>query len=194
MPALLRAGLLRRLPLGEIEAEIERQLESFVRHWGRPPSHLDGHHHMHQLPGVRDIVLGIAARYAGNRMWVRSCAEAPGRILRRRTGTVKAFILAALGCGLERAAKSARVPMNHGFSGAYDFIGDTRGTAELFRRFVDGALPGALVMCHPGYSDTSLAARDPMTTARESELAYLMSDSWSALLREHNLEVGPLAR
>ena len=30
--------------------------------------------------------------------------------------------------------------------------------AELFRRFIEGAGDNALVMCHPGYSDATLAA------------------------------------
>src|SRR5690606_13195439 len=56
---VVRASLLGRLPVAEIEAEIERQLEAFVAVWGRPPSHIDGHHHVHQLPGVRRALLRV---------------------------------------------------------------------------------------------------------------------------------------
>lgn len=194
LPTVFRAGLLRRLPLAEIEAEIERQIDAFVRHYGAPPSHIDGHHHMHQLPGVRDIVVRLAARIGSGRTWVRSCAEAKSLILHRGVGVAKAVVIGALGPPVMQRARALDVPVNRGFSGAYDFATEKRPTAELFRRFVWGLSANGLVMCHPGFSDAALAARDPMTSARESEFHYLMSDAWAALLAERHLEIGPLAR
>jgi predicted glycoside hydrolase/deacetylase ChbG (UPF0249 family) len=32
-------------------------------------------------------------------------------------------------------------------------------------------------MCHPGHVDATLAARDPVTDAREAEFSYLASDA-----------------
>lgn len=194
LATVFRNGLMRRLPLAEIEDEIERQVEAFISHYGAPPAHIDGHHHMHQLPGVRDIVVRIAARLGKGRTWVRSCAEPPGAIVRRGVGTAKALIIGALGPAIERRARAAGVPVNRGFSGAYDFAGETRSTADLFRLFVTGLSANGLVMCHPGYVDDTLVGRDPMTGAREQEHAYLMSDAWPALLAEHRLHVGPLLR
>jgi predicted glycoside hydrolase/deacetylase ChbG (UPF0249 family) len=43
----------------------------------------------------------------------------------------------------------------------------------LMRRFLTGARPGLLIMCHPGRADAELAGRDPVTAPREAELAYL---------------------
>ncbi|MEZ5816471.1 MAG: ChbG/HpnK family deacetylase [Hyphomicrobiaceae bacterium] len=194
LPAVFKAGLKRRLPLTEIEAEIERQVEAFVAHFGAPPAHIDGHHHMHQLPGVRDIVVRVASRIGGGHTWVRSCAEAHSSIVRRGVGVAKAIIIGSLGPATARRAMRAGVPTNKGFSGAYDFGAEKRPTAELFRRFVRGLPANGLVMCHPGYADTALAERDPMTTAREAELAYFRSDLWPALLAEHGFELGPLVR
>jgi predicted glycoside hydrolase/deacetylase ChbG (UPF0249 family) len=190
---LFRAGLLRRLPLAEIEAEIERQIAAFVAHYGRPPAHIDGHHHMNQLPGVREIVVR-AARTMGGGTWVRSCAEPPSQVVRRGISVAKALVIGSLGPAVSRAAARAGVPVNHGFSGAYDFAAEARPVADLFARFVSGADENAVVMCHPGYADAALAARDPMVNAREAELAYLMSDAWPRLLAGHGLELGPLRR
>lgn len=194
LAVVFRAGLLRRLPLGEIEVEIERQVEAFIRHFGAPPAHIDGHHHMHQLPGVRDIVVRIAARIGKGRSWVRSCAERHTVIARRGIAPLKTAIIAALGPGVVRRAKAAAVPFNLGFSGAYDFAHEKRPLADLFARFLDDLGPNGLVMCHPGHADATLAARDVMTGAREAELEFFMGDDWLALLAERNLEVGPLAR
>lgn len=194
LPAVFRAGLLRRLPLLEIEAEIERQVEAFVAHYGAPPAHIDGHHHMHQLPGVRDVVVRIAARVGNGRTWVRSCAERHTLIARRGIAPLKTAIIGALGPGIARRARNAEVPINNGFSGAYDFAHETRPLDDLFARFLDGLGENGLVMCHPGYADATLAARDVMTKAREAELAFLMGGAWPSLLATRNLEVGPLIR
>lgn len=194
LPAVFRAGLTRQLPLAEIEAEIERQVEAFISHYGAPPAHIDGHHHMHQLPGVRDIVVRIAARVGKGRTWVRSCAERHVTIARRGIAPLKTAIIASLGPGIARRARTAGVPVNEGFSGAYDFAHVTRPLPDLFARFLDGLAANGLVMCHPGYVDETLAARDVMTTARAAEMAFLMSDAWPALLAARNLEVGPLSR
>lgn len=194
MAAVYKAGLARRLPLVEIEAEIERQVARFIEHYGVPPAHIDGHHHIHQLPGVRDSVLAVAARLGRGRIWVRCCSVRPGLALERGVAVAKSLAIGALGRGIAKRAAKAGVPINAGFSGAYDFLTEARPTGVLFARFVQGAQPNALVMCHPGYVDAGLAARDIMTTPREAELRYLLSDAWSELLAARGLEIGPLLR
>ncbi|MBS0242340.1 MAG: ChbG/HpnK family deacetylase [Proteobacteria bacterium] len=189
-----RDGALRRLPLDEIEAELVRQIEAFVAHWGGPPAHIDGHHHVHQLPGVRDLVVRAAARLGGGRTWVRCCDEARGRIVGRGIAMAKALTIGAFGAGVRNLARAARVPTNDGFSGVYDFAAETRPLPMLFDRFLSGARENALVMCHPGHSDDVLAARDVMTEARDEEAAFLASDAWPQLVSRHEFEIGPLRR
>ena len=193
MSAVYRAGLARRLPRAELRAEIERQVAAFIAHYGAPPAHIDGHHHVHQLPGVRDIVLEVAARL-GPGTWVRCCGERPSNIWLRGVAVAKALTIGALGGGLARRARAAGVPVNHGFSGAYDFARERRPIGELFGRFVLEAGDSSVVMCHPGHVDAALGGLDPMTTPREAELDYLMSPQWPALLAAHGLQLGPLRR
>jgi predicted glycoside hydrolase/deacetylase ChbG (UPF0249 family) len=45
----------------EVRREAEAQLEAFARRFGRAPTHLDSHHHVHRLPGVLDPVAGVAS-------------------------------------------------------------------------------------------------------------------------------------
>ena len=191
MGAVYKAGLLRRLPLAEIQAEIERQLARFIEHYGAPPSHIDGHHHVHQLPGVRDIVVDLARKVGRGRTWVRSCRERPSLVRSRGVATAKALIIGSLGGGIAHRAKRADVAINQGFSGAYDYLSETRQTAQLFERFVMDARENTLVMCHPGYADSLLASRDAMTTPRDAEHAYFMSETWPCLLSANGLELGP---
>src|SRR5690606_33340563 len=110
--ALVRASLLGRLPMAEIEAEIERQLEAFVTVWKRPPSHVDGHHHVHQLPGVRRALLRVVSRQSGPRPYLRSCQEPLTRIMRRGIAQKKAALISALGTGFARQAMIAGFATN----------------------------------------------------------------------------------
>jgi predicted glycoside hydrolase/deacetylase ChbG (UPF0249 family) len=188
------AALLRRLPMDEVRAEIERQYAAFVEHYGVPPAHIDGHHHVQQLPGVRDIVLDLARR-AGPLCYVRTCHDAPSRILQRGVASAKALTIAALGRGMRRHAVSAGIATNTGgFSGAFDFQRESRGMGELFERFLQFGGDNHLVMCHPGFADATLAEKDPMIASRDQEHAFLMSDAWPALVARLGYELGPLRR
>ena len=49
-------------------------------------------------------------------------------------------------------------------------------------------------MCHPGHSDETLAALDPVTTARDLEFDFLHSDAFLVLLKSMNMEIGHFPR
>lgn len=60
----LDAGGVDRVPLddaGAVRAELTAQLERFERLMGRRPTHVDGHHHVHQRPGIEPIARELAA-------------------------------------------------------------------------------------------------------------------------------------
>lgn len=196
MPALYKAAIQRWLPLPEIRAELDRQIAAFVSIYGRPPDHIDGHHHVHQLPGIRDLVIEAAANLPrqGRPTWVRCCYEAPSVVLRRGIAPAKALFIGSFGLALRRRAVRRGVATNAGFSGAYDYTARALDPRALFRAFVAGGGDNMLVMCHPGYVDAVLAARDGMLSAREAEVAYLAGPDWPALLEANELDLGPLRR
>lgn len=51
---------LDRLATNQVPAELLRQLARFEELMGRPPSHLDSHHNVHQFPDVLPLVRAIA--------------------------------------------------------------------------------------------------------------------------------------
>ena len=172
---LVRMALLGQVDPKEVEAETLRQLDRFVECVGHPPDHVDGHQHVHALPGVRRGVLdALARRYGGaaRRPLVRDPADRLPAILGRRSEPAKAVVVTALAAGLGTAARRGGMPTNSGFSGfsgfdtGRDFAGEL--TAAMRR-------PGSLhiVMCHPGHADDELARLDPVTTRREQELAAI---------------------
>ena len=188
---LVRASLLGQLPLAEIEAEIERQLSAFVDVWKRPPSHVDGHHHVHQLPGVRGVLLRAVGRLGGPRPYVRACHEPPSRILARGVARRKALVISALGAGFLRAAARQGFTTNDGFSGVYDLGAHGHRLDALFAGFVRHLGSRPIAMCHPGYSDTTLAGLDSMTAQRDAERAFLAGEGWLKVLNAAQVAVAP---
>lgn len=176
---LVADALLRRLPGDELRAEIERQLDRFERVWTFPPDHIDGHQHVHALPGVRNALIEVVARrYRSTPPLLRDPADPGALRAAPHLARTKALGVAALTLGFARATRRSGLPVNHGFSGFSNFDARTPYAAEL-----QGALahPGPLqiVMCHPGYPDAELARRDPVVERRRAEL--------DALLREPGL-------
>lgn len=188
---LIRASLLGNLDRHEIEGEISRQLERFTRFWGRPPDHIDGHHHVHQLPGVRAALLAIVAGMPREaRPYLRSCREPLGRIVARGVAPAKAAVISLLGAGFDHAAARHQIATNQGFSGVYDFDKPGMAIGDLFARCISRLGPRPLMMVHPGYLDAELAGLDPVTTPRELERAYFAGPEWPALLARNRIFVG----
>jgi len=190
---LLSLSLLRRLDRAEIAAELERQVDAFEAAMGRPPDFLDGHHHVHQLPVVRDVVLDLAARRLAPGGWVRSCWDNPLAILGRGIDPARAGLIAVLGIGLRLRLRRAKIRHNRSFRGVYDFSGRVP-YPDLFKRFTDRPGPGTLVMCHPGEVDEALRACERLTDQRAVEYAFLGSDEMMRGLTDRGLVLAPLPR
>lgn len=190
--AVLKRAVLHRLPVPEVAAELERQMDAFEAHFGRPPDFLDGHHHVHQLPGVREAVIDLWRRRMGGTGWVRSCWENPAAILARGVDPLRATVIAGLGLPFRFMLRAAGVPHNHSFRGVYDFSGRVP-YGELFRRFTERPGPGTLVMCHPGIVDEALSACERLTSQREVEYRFLASDAMPLSLAERGITLAKLA-
>ncbi len=124
LAALAAAAISRRLPHEEIEAEIVRQIDAFCDALGAPPTHVDGHQHVHVLPGVRRALFAALSRRGLSHLPVRDSSDAPGRIARRRAQSAKALKVNALATGFRRAARRAGHDVNQGFAGYSDFSPD----------------------------------------------------------------------
>lgn len=188
LPTLLKRAVTRTLDRAEIAAELERQLDSFEEHFGRAPDFLDGHHHVHQLPVIGEVVLDLWQRRMRGRGWVRSCVEPLPAILARGVDPFRAGIISGLGLGFRRRLEALGVPHNTSFRGVYDFSGRVP-FATLFRRFTAAPGPRALMMVHPGKVDAALAAADSLTHQREVEFAFLASDACALDLAERRISL-----
>jgi len=183
--SLIKASLLHLLPLTEISDEINRQLTAFESHFGRQPDFIDGHQHVHLLPGIRQAVMGLFHRRLDPaRCWLRNCGDHP-YVLLRRSGLVKASVVSALAFGFAKSAADRGIVTNSGFSGFYDPVSASLG--DQMPAMLRGMGDRSLLMLHPGHVDAALEAVDSLILSRQVEWEYLSGDAWPQLLNRQGL-------
>ena len=176
--ALIGKALSGRIDIASLAAEFARQLNLFERGLGFPPDHIDGHHHVHALPGVRDALFKVLAIRFGDtlphlRPWLRDPADRLRRIVARPGARSKAITVACLSSGFGRRAKREGYATNDGFSGFSRFRDRSTYAREFsFFALSPGRLP--LVMCHPGRGGEGSPYE--IGDARIAEYDFLSSD------------------
>ncbi len=179
LPALLARAVAGALPLDAIMREIEAQLDAFEQAMGMRPDFIDGHQHVHALPGIRRALLAVLVRrYPGREPWIRDPGDRPAAIRDRGRFARKARLLALLAGPFGRRMAETGFRLNQGFAGysGFDPAGDYGGD---FASYLVAPGPAHLVMCHPGEVDDALRTLDPATESRLTELAFFRSDRFS---------------
>jgi hypothetical protein len=186
--SVLIAGWLRRLDSRTIREELQRQIDIFVATIGVTPAYIDGHQHVHLLPGVREAVTEAAGKLGA---YVRSTREPITRAMLDRPAPVDSAYLSWAARPLLRLANRRGARTNTGFRGVRSF-NEQRPFRDLFRQMIGGAASGSIVMCHPGHVDEALCGRDPIHRQREEEFAYLSSDHFTSDLATAGLQLTTL--
>ncbi len=162
----------RAIDRQEIADEIERQLDRFEAAAGVPPDFVDGHHHVHALPGIREALLDVLKRrFPAGGPLVRDPADRVSAILKRGGAVSKALRALMLSYGFGGQVEAAGFPTNRGFSG-YSRFGAVPYATE-FAGFLIAAGPRPMIMCHPGLADDELGADDEIAARRPEEHAFL---------------------
>jgi predicted glycoside hydrolase/deacetylase ChbG (UPF0249 family) len=183
LAALAVRALAGRLDPAEVAAECAAQLGRLAAA-GLAITHLDGHRHVHVLPGVWGPV--VATARAHGVAVVRLPLE-PWDVNPRdgRAALKKAALALAW-----RAASGGRCPLRH----ADRFVGvSLQGRAAFLPRLLavlDGLPAGTTeLMVHPGRPDPVLAQWDRYTAPRAAELAALTSEPVRARFRSGRFRV-----
>ncbi|MCZ8270198.1 MAG: ChbG/HpnK family deacetylase [Beijerinckiaceae bacterium] len=181
LPALLRGGVAGLLPSAEIAAELEAQIDAFEQAMGRPPDFIDGHQHVHALPGVRRVLADVLPRrFPDAKPYLRNPADRLASIRARGRHAAKAILLASLAGPFAPQMQALGFALNDGFSGYSRF--DARADyASDFASYLVAPGPRPLVMCHPGYVDDELRGLDPATESREAEMAFFLSPRFTEI-------------
>ncbi len=157
-----REDQLRHQPeVGHIEREYTEQIERFTALFARLPTHLDTHHHMHDLPGYFDALCRAAHRF---QLPVRRCRFLEGP---RRAGqpfTTDFFFGDLDPDGYWRKEKLVECLKN---------------------------LPGGIseIMCHPGRVDDALRRITSFQDGRGEEYQVFSAKAMRELLQELGIEL-----
>ena len=183
LPGLILRAHLGLLPRAEIRSEVHAQLAAFRAATGAAPKFIDGHQHVHHLPGLRSIILDMVEH-----VQPLPALRNTGRVLGPGAGVKRWLIEYTGGRALERELKQRVLAHNPVLLGAYDFVDpDYRSLMQAWL----AALPaeGGLLFCHPG---TKIEGDPPdaIAAARERELAYLGSDMFTQDLAAAGVQLG----
>jgi predicted glycoside hydrolase/deacetylase ChbG (UPF0249 family) len=176
--------LLRRARNGLLLAEVEKEWDAQirkVRDAGITPTHLDGHKHVHMLPGLFEIALKLAKRHGIGAIRVSLEASSLRAALasgaRQNSGVVLKQGVQAR--GLKLLARDAREQAGRAGISTADYFCGIAQTGELTREGVEQflkSLPAGTteLMCHPGYADAALQKTSTrLQHSRETELQIL---------------------
>lgn len=183
---LMKKCFFRQLKTEELLVEMQAQLDRFIKAFGVLPSHIDGHQHVHLLPVVREALMRLyETRLHGSGCYIRNCSERVRSVWQRGVACRKSLLLSFLGRPLQAKLQRASIPCNNSFTGIYPF--DGADYSQCFSHFLIGLRNKPLMLCHPGYVDEVLKARDSLLYPREAELAFLKSENYMNALKQSGL-------
>jgi hypothetical protein len=187
LPVLIARAHLGALPRGALRNEVHAQLAAFTAEHGASPAFIDGHQHVHHLPGLRGIVLDVVEH-----VQPLPALRSTGRLLGPGAGLKRWLIENTGGRALAREAQQRQLAQNPALLGAYDFVDPD------YRSLMQGwlaALPpeGGLLFCHPG-EPAEGDPPDAIGPARVRELAYLGSGAFAADLAAARVRLGRVWR
>ena len=160
--SLLLQMVRRALALNEVEREWDAQIAK-VRGAGITPTHLDGHKHVHMLPGLFEIALRLAKRHGIGAIRVSHEASSLRSALTagesQNAGVVMKQGVQAR--GLKLLARDAREMADRAGIATADYFCGIAQTGELTREGVEQLLKNlpdgtTELMCHPGHVDAEL--------------------------------------
>jgi chitin disaccharide deacetylase len=178
--ALFLRIVTRRLNLDEVEREWDAQMRK-VRGGGITPTHLDGHKHVHMLPGLFEIAVRLANQHGIRGIRISHEDSRLRALLWSGTQPNIAVLVkqAAQARALKFLARNARDLADHAglvttkyFCGIAQTGALTRdGVENLLQHLPEGTTE---LMCHPGYADGDLQTSPTrLQRSRQTELRIL---------------------
>ena len=163
----------------EIEAQIVRVLKAGVR-----PTHLDSHQHIHLLPGVFDLTLGLAKAFRIDVVRVPFDRAVLSPVLASARGVKLGALvfLSALARNKVRRLGLKSAGFFHGLAGSGHL--DTRSLCAILSQLGHSVHE---IMCHPGLETPALRHRYAWGYAWETEACALRSAAVKELVERRRI-------
>lgn len=182
---LLKSGL-SVIDKQKIKKSIQNQVDCFIDGLKKLPNYFDGHHHVHQMPGIREIILDIIAQYNLNlnaKFWVRSTYPQ----VDSRYSLLKSSIIFLYGSRrFSRLLFLNHVFTNSTFAGMSNFS-NPYYFREMMKSWLSKSKNGGLIMCHP--SSNIISDNTSINAQRYVEYDYLSSQEFIEDCEDSNVEL-----
>jgi hopanoid biosynthesis associated protein HpnK len=193
----LWAGMLtRKIRISEMETELRAQIDKIISA-GISPTHLDGHKHVHILPGISELVIRLAQEF-GIPAIRTPLDELPSLDQLLKTNPLASLSIfkqvlvsrgpRLLALRLKHKALRGRLRCPARFYGLSQtgFL-DLWTLQSILRSLPEGT---SELMCHPGYCDPALKdARTRLLAEREKELEALTSIEIKKLVKYQQIQL-----
>ncbi len=176
----LMKWLLKQISLEEVRIEIESQIKKMLNA-GLAINHIDSHQHLHMLPEIFEVVIGIAEKFKINKIRLAKKEDL-------RIGSMKELALTVM-------QKMSRKKLNSREMILTDNLwGINRNGAikeEDLLIFLQKIKPGITeIICHPGYVDKEYICKySDWGYLPEQELKALTSERVQRKLRLNNVKL-----
>jgi len=196
-PEAILVKLARRtIVLSEVEQEWDAQITR-VREFGITPTHLDGHKHVHMLPGLLEIALRLAKRHQIGAIRVSHEASSLRAALAAGENQHAGMVMkqGVQARGLKLLARDAREQAERSGIATADYFCGIAQTGELTREGVGNLLRGlpegtTELMCHPGYVDEDLRKSETrLQDSRRIEVEILTDKGIRNLVAEQGIRL-----
>jgi predicted glycoside hydrolase/deacetylase ChbG (UPF0249 family) len=186
----MKCSWLGQINRNHVQEELNMQYEKFVDYFGSAPDYIDGHHHVHQFPTVRDVIIEFVKRKKIEKtIYLRNTAHTLDAILKRGSDIIKAALISAPGLFFKKKLLENGIRTNEAFDGVYNL-----NCIDLFeKRIIDSfksiGKKNSIVMVHPGKVDSILRERDSFLVGRENEENFLLQESFFETLKNNNISL-----
>ncbi|HLX64302.1 MAG TPA: ChbG/HpnK family deacetylase [Planctomycetota bacterium] len=180
---IIASALSGRVDKTAVAAALNNQLDRFEMGLKSPPDFVDGHQHVHALPGIRRVLWEVlSARYPERKPYLRSVNPT----LALGHANTKLAFLKSLNAGFAAGARRAGFKTNARIAGIYSLKPEANFSG-LMRKWLRAARAGDLVICHPG--EDADDGVDPIAGTRPIELEFLKSAAFGELLAQYEIQL-----
>ena len=196
-PGSLLLRLLRsQLDLNEVEREWDAQVRK-VHDAGIQPTHLDGHKHVHMLPGLFELAVRLAERHSirAVRISIENSTLSASLSSGNHSASVASMKQSLQARGLSLLAMNTPTLARRAGLFTADFFCGITQTGELTAAGVSSLLenlPAGVteLMTHPGYDDEELRhSSTRLRASRQSELAIFTAPELRNLVASRGIRL-----
>lgn len=164
--------------------EIKNQINEFEKYFKFKPKHIDGHHHIHQLPIISFLLINSILEF---KPFVRQSGDTISNILARKICIIKAIIISFFSRSLIAILKKNKIKYNKSFSGIYDFKKDLSYNS-FFENFLIQIEDNHLIMCHPAKKLKVENCNDSIFNSRLKEYSFYLSAKFNKIKKNKNFK------